>query len=120
LEGIPPAYRDAGQPVIIGGSMETGSYLLAGTPGGEQTFFSTAHGSGRTMSRTRARKLWRGRELQQEMASRGIYVRTASWPGLAEEAGGAYKDIDDVILATEQAGISRRVVRFTPVGNVKG
>jgi tRNA-splicing ligase RtcB len=54
------------------------------------------------------------------MASRGIYVRTASWPGLAEEAGAAYKDIDEVILATEKAGISKRVVRFTPVGNVKG
>ena len=88
MEGIPPVFRDSGQPVIIGGSMETGSYLLVGTPGGEQTFFSTAHGSGRTMSRTKARKLWRGRELQQEMEARGIYVRTASWPGLAEEAGG--------------------------------
>jgi tRNA-splicing ligase RtcB len=120
MPGLPACYEKAGQPVIIGGSMETGSYLLAGTPGGDQTFFSTAHGSGRTMSRTRARKLWRGRELQQEMEKRGIYVRTASWSGLAEEAGGAYKNIDDVILATEQAGISRRVVRFTPVGNVKG
>ncbi len=100
--------------------METGSYLLAGTPQGAQTFFSTAHGSGRTMSRTRARKLWRGKELQRDMEVRGIYVRTASWPGLAEEAGEAYKNIDEVILATEQAGISRRVVRFSPIGNVKG
>ncbi len=120
MEGLPSLYRETGQPVIIGGSMETGSYLLAGTPGGDQTFFSTAHGSGRTMSRTKARKLWRGRELQREMADRGIYVRTASWPGLAEEAGGAYKNIDEVILASEQAGISRRVVRFSPIGNVKG
>ena len=120
MEGIPAIYREVGQPVIIGGSMETGSYLLVGTPQGDQTFFSTAHGSGRTMSRTKARKMWRGRELQQEMEGRGIYVRTASWPGLAEEAGGAYKNIDDVILATEKAGISKRVVRFAPVGNVKG
>ncbi|HSR10254.1 MAG TPA: RtcB family protein [Thermodesulfobacteriota bacterium] len=120
MEGIPPAFAEAGQPVIIGGSMETGSYLLAGTAQGGQTFFSTAHGSGRTMSRTKARKLWRGRELQKDMEARGIYVRTASWPGLAEEAGDAYKNIDDVILATEQAGISRRVVRFSPIGNVKG
>ncbi len=120
MEGVPRSYRDVGQPVIIGGSMETGSYLLVGTPGGEQTFFSTAHGSGRTMSRTRARKIWRGRQLQQEMEGRGIYVRTASWAGLAEEAGGAYKDIDEVILATEQAGISKRVVRFIPIGNIKG
>ena len=120
MEGIPAIYREVGQPVIIGGSMETGSYLLVGTPQGDQTFFSTAHGSGRTMSRTKARKMWRGKELQQEMEGRGIYVRTASWPGLAEEAGGAYKNIDDVILATEKAGISKRVVRFVPVGNVKG
>jgi tRNA-splicing ligase RtcB len=120
MEGLPSLYREVGQPVIIGGSMETGSYLLVGTSQGDQTFFSTAHGSGRTMSRTKARRIWRGKELQQEMESRGIYVRTASWPGLAEEAGAAYKDIDEVILATEQAGISKRVVRFTPVGNVKG
>ncbi len=72
------------------------------------------------MSRTKARKIWRGQKLQREMEERGIYVRSASWPGLAEEAGGAYKNIDDVILATELAGISKRVVRFIPVGNVKG
>jgi tRNA-splicing ligase RtcB len=106
--------------VIIGGSMETGSYLLAGVSTGDQTFFSTAHGSGRTMSRTKARKLWRGEKLQRELEERGIYVRTASWSGLAEEAGGAYKDIDEVVEVGELAGISKRVVRFTPIGNVKG
>jgi tRNA-splicing ligase RtcB len=120
MEGLPARYMDVGQPIILGGSMETGSYLLVGVPEGAQTFFSTAHGSGRTMSRTKARKQWRGDKLQREMAARGIYVRTASWSGLAEEAGGAYKDIDDVIEAAERAGISKRVVRFTPVGNVKG
>ncbi len=120
MEGLPERYKRVGQPIIIGGSMETGSYLLSGTSGGDQTFFSTAHGSGRTMSRTKARKIWRGQKLQREMEERGIYVRSASWPGLAEEAGGAYKNIDDVILATELAGISKRVVRFIPVGNVKG
>jgi tRNA-splicing ligase RtcB (3'-phosphate/5'-hydroxy nucleic acid ligase) len=120
MDGIPARYKDIGQPIIIGGSMETGSYLLVGVPEGGQSFFSTAHGSGRTMSRTRARKQWRGEKLQRDMAARGIYVRTASWSGLAEEAGGAYKDIDDVIAAAEQAGISKRVVRFTPIGNIKG
>jgi tRNA-splicing ligase RtcB len=69
-EGLPQCYREVGQPVIIGGSMETGSYLLVGTPQGEQTFFSTAHGSGRTMSRTKARRLWRGQKLQREMEER--------------------------------------------------
>lgn len=117
---VPESYKTVGQPVIIGGSMETGSYLLVGTPGGAETFFSTAHGSGRTMSRTKARKRWRGEKLQREMEARGIYVRSTSWRGLAEEAGGAYKDIDEVIEASELAGISKRVVRFTPIGNVKG
>jgi tRNA-splicing ligase RtcB len=100
--------------------METGSYVLAGVPSGAQAFFSTAHGSGRTMSRTRARKLVRGSELQERMASRGILVRSASLRGLAEEAGFAYKDVDDVAAATEEAGLSRRVAHLVPVGNVKG
>ena len=119
-EEVAPRYRDIGQPVIIGGSMETGSYLLVGTGSGAQTFFSTAHGSGRTMSRTKARKLWHGKELQRDLEARGIYVRSTSWAGLAEEAGAAYKDIDEVIEATELAGISKPVARFTPIGNVKG
>jgi tRNA-splicing ligase RtcB len=117
---LPAPYRDTGQPVIIGGSMETGSYLLVGTPGGAETFFSTAHGSGRTMSRTKARKQWHGKQLQHDLEARGIYVRSTSWAGLAEEAGPAYKDIDEVIEATELAGISKPVVRFAPIGNVKG
>jgi len=117
---LPARYRETGQPVIIGGSMETGSYLLVGTSSGSGTFFSTAHGSGRTMSRTKARKLWNGKQLQRDLEARGIYVRSTSWAGLAEEAGGAYKDIDEVIAATELAGISKPVARFTPIGNVKG
>lgn len=120
MSGIPEKYKSIGQPVIIGGSMETGSYLLAGVPGGAETFFSTAHGSGRTMSRTKARKTWRGEKLQKDLENQGIYVRATSWSGLAEEAGGAYKNIDDVIAAAELAGISKRVVRFTPIGNIKG
>ena len=119
-DDLPEAYRQTGQPVIIGGSMETGSYVLAGVPSGAQTFFTTAHGSGRRMSRVKAKRLYSGRQLQQQMEARGIYVRSASYAGLAEEAGGAYKDIDEVIEATEQAGISKRVARFIPIGNVKG
>lgn len=120
MSDLPERYKDIGQPVIIGGSMETGSYLLVGVASGAQTFFSSAHGSGRTMSRTKARKTWRGETLQKEMQSRGIYVRSTSYSGLAEEAGGAYKDVDEVIEAAETAGISRRVARLTPLGNVKG
>lgn len=120
MPDLPAAYRDFGQPVIIGGSMETGSYLLVGGGGAGDTFFSTAHGSGRTMSRSKARKTWRGEKLQRELLHRGIYVRTASLSGLAEEAGGAYKDIDEVVAATAAAGLSRPVARFIPIGNVKG
>ena len=100
--------------------METGSYLLAGVESGDQTFYSTAHGSGRTMSRRQAKKRFQGKELQKSMEARSIYVRTASYSGLAEEAGAAYKDIDDVVRAAEAAGISKRVARFIPIGNVKG
>jgi tRNA-splicing ligase RtcB len=117
---LPEIYKNTGQPVILGGSMETGSYLLAGVESGSQTFFSTAHGSGRTMSRTQAKKRFQGKKLQQDMEERGIYVRTASYSGLAEEAGPAYKNIDDVVEASERAGISKRVVRLVPIGNVKG
>ncbi|WP_254566908.1 RtcB family protein [Oscillatoria sp. HE19RPO] len=120
MEGVPDRYKPYGQPVILGGSMETGSYLLAGVSTGAQSFFSTAHGSGRTMSRTKARKQWNGEQLQKDMQKQGIYIRTTSWRGLAEEAGGAYKDVDAVVKATELAGLSKRVVRLVPIGNVKG
>ena len=114
-------YKKTGQPVIIGGSMETGSYLLLGTEEAmKQTFGSTAHGSGRTMSRTQAKREIRGDKLQKDMEARGIYVRATSMEGLAEEAGSAYKNIDDVIEAVNLAGISSPVVGLKPIGNVKG
>src|SRR5690606_8428916 len=106
---------ETGQPVIIGGSMETGSYLLAGMSTGAESFYSTAHGSGRTMSRTQARKRVHGRHLARRMAERGIVVRAASWAGLAEEAGFAYKSVEAVAEATEVAGLSRRVAHLVPV-----
>jgi tRNA-splicing ligase RtcB (3'-phosphate/5'-hydroxy nucleic acid ligase) len=118
--GIPECYSKTGQPVIIGGSMETGSYLLAGMASGAETFFTTAHGSGRTMSRHQAKKSYRGDKLQRDMEARGIYVRTDSFGGLAEEAGEAYKNIDEVVEATELAGLSKRVARLVPIGNIKG
>ena len=117
---LPADYRETGQPVVIGGSLETGSYLLAGLASGAKSFFSTAHGSGRTMSRTKARKLVRGRDLLRALEQRGILVRAASLSGLAEEAGLAYKSVDEVAEATERAGLSKRVAHLVPVGNVKG
>jgi tRNA-splicing ligase RtcB len=118
---IPPAYRELGQPVIIGGSMETGSYLLLGTERAmEETFGSTAHGSGRTMSRTAAKRQVSGAELQKSMEKRGIYVKAATMEGLAEEAGMAYKDISEVVETMDRAGISLKVAALRPIGNIKG
>ena len=120
FEELPEAFRDIGQPIIIGGSMETGSHLLVGLASSSEAFFSTAHGAGRTMSREKAKHLYQGRELVEKMKARGIYVRGASMSGLAEEAGGAYKDVDEVVASAELSGLSRRVARFVPIGNIKG
>lgn len=110
-----------GQPVIIGGSMETGSYLLVGTEKAlELTFGSTAHGSGRTMSRNQAKKITSGRQLEKRMHDEGIVVKSASYAGLAEEAAVAYKNIADVVKSVSQAGISTPVASFKPIGNIKG
>jgi len=117
---LPARYRDTGQPVIIGGSMATGSWLLAGAEGSRETFATTAHGSGRRMSRGEAKRRFDGHSLRHDLESRGIAVRAASSSGLAEEAGEAYKDIDAVAAVTERAGLSRRVARLVPVGCIKG
>ncbi|MCK5140830.1 MAG: RtcB family protein, partial [Candidatus Heimdallarchaeota archaeon] len=118
---IPQEYREIGQPILIGGSMETGSYLLTGTERSmEVSFGSTAHGAGRTMSRSQAKRQVRGDLLQKQLRERGIYVKGASMPGLAEEAGFAYKDVDEVVNALKLAQISNPIVRVSPIGNVKG
>ncbi|MAG52719.1 MAG: RNA-splicing ligase RtcB [Nanoarchaeota archaeon] len=120
-ERIINTYRDLGTPIIIGGSMETGSYLLKGTKKAEEeTFGTTAHGAGRRMSRTKARKLVRGDKLQKDMEQKGIYVKGVSMAGLAEEAALAYKDIDSVIDAVNKAGISDPIIKLSPISNVKG
>jgi tRNA-splicing ligase RtcB (3'-phosphate/5'-hydroxy nucleic acid ligase) len=118
---IPTLYRDLGQPVIVGGSMETGSYLCIGTEKARlETFASTMHGSGRTMSRRAAKHKVRGSELQHDMEQRGIIVKAASMAGLAEEAGMAYKDISAVVDTMDAVGISKKVVQLRPIGNIKG
>ncbi|MEM5811762.1 MAG: RtcB family protein [Candidatus Aenigmatarchaeota archaeon] len=114
-------FRKYGQPVIVGGSMETGSFLCIGTKKAEEeTFGTTLHGSGRTMSRTKAKKMVRGEELQRKMIERGIYIKATTMSGLAEEAGFAYKNIDEVVDSMHLAGISLKVVRFKPIANIKG
>jgi tRNA-splicing ligase RtcB (3'-phosphate/5'-hydroxy nucleic acid ligase) len=116
---LPARYKNAGQPVIIGGSMGTGSWVLAGLAG-NPAFASASHGAGRAMSRKAALKHWRGRELINELAGRGILIRTISMRGAAEEAPGAYKDVDRVAEATEKAGLAKRVAFLRPKVCVKG
>ncbi|HSV95515.1 MAG TPA: RtcB family protein [Spirochaetota bacterium] len=120
MKGVPERYMPYGQPVIVGGSMETGSYLCTGTAPARESFYSTVHGSGRLMSRTQARRRFNGRDLQRSLSERGIHIRTASFSGLAEEAGGAYKDIDAVVGAAFGAGLCAPVARLVPLGSVKG
>ncbi|MER3424076.1 MAG: RNA-splicing ligase RtcB [Nitrospiraceae bacterium] len=118
---VPNLYRKIGQPVICGGSMETGSYLLVGTEQAvHETFGSTMHGSGRTMSRAQAKRTVRGEQLRKQMAERGIIVKAVSMSGLAEEAGVAYKNISEVVEAVDLAGISKKVAELRPIGNIKG
>ena len=118
---LPEKYQETGQPVIIGGSMETGSYLLVGTKKAEETTFgSTAHGSGRVMSRHKAKENVRGEDVQKRMHEKGIYVRSSSMSGLAEESGSAYKNINDVVETVHDAKISLKVAAMKPIGNIKG
>ncbi|OGW34955.1 MAG: RNA-splicing ligase RtcB [Nitrospirae bacterium GWC2_56_14] len=118
---LPREYRDTGQPVLIGGSMGTSSYILIGTDEGMKTSFGSAcHGAGRAMSRTQAGKLWQGREVVQSLATQGIIVRGHSFSGIAEEAPGAYKDVTAVVDAAHHAGLARKVVRVVPIACVKG
>jgi tRNA-splicing ligase RtcB len=113
--------RDVGQPVLIGGSMGTASYVLAGTTESESLSLSSAcHGAGRAMSRRQARKRYGGRQVVDELADRGIVIRSPSLRGVAEEAPLAYKDIDRVIDITDRAGLARKVARLEPVICVKG
>lgn len=118
---IPEALRPYGQPVLIGGTMGTASYILVGTPESEsRSFSSSCHGAGRQMSRHQATKQWRGRELIDELGHRGIIIRSPSPRGVAEEAPGAYKDVGAVVEASEKAGLSRRVARLEPLICIKG
>ncbi len=118
---VPSALRAVGQPVLIGGTMGTASYILAGTKEGMALAFGSAcHGAGRSMSRHQALKEWRGREVIDQLAGQGILVRTRSYRGVAEEAPGAYKDVSAVVDAADQASLARKVAKLTPLVCVKG
>jgi tRNA-splicing ligase RtcB len=118
---IPDALRPFGQPVLIGGSMEAGSYVLAGAPESESRAFSSAcHGAGRAMSRRQAARTWKGRQLIDKLADRGIQIRSPSMRGIAEEAPDAYKDVSEVVDAADAAGLARKVARTEPLICIKG
>lgn len=118
---LPAVFAGTGQPVLIGGSMGTDSYILVGTAEGEAASFSSAcHGAGRSMSRHQAQKRWKGRQLVDELSARGILIRSPSSRGVAEEAPGAYKNSAAVVEAAESAGLARRVARLKPMICIKG
>lgn len=120
-EAVPGTYREYGQPVLIGGSMGTASYVLAGVATGEQLAFSSAcHGAGRAMSRHQATKQWHGGQLVQELEARGVLIRSPSLRGVAEEAPGAYKSVERVVDVAQHAGLARKVARLEPLVCIKG
>jgi tRNA-splicing ligase RtcB len=116
---VPEPYRSVGQPVLVGGSMGTASYVLAGASDGV-AFSSAVHGAGRTLSRHEASRRWKGRAIVTDLASRGIIIRSPSLRGLAEEAPGAYKDISAVVDAAQAARLARKVAKLVPLACVKG
>ena len=118
---LPEGLREVGQPVLIGGSMGTSSYILAGTEESERRAYSSScHGAGRAMSRRAATKRWRGREVIKELQTRGILIRSPSLRGVAEEAPEAYKDVSRVVEAADRAGLSKKVARLEPLVCIKG
>lgn len=118
---IPASYRKIGQPIIIPGSMGTASYVLVGMKKAEElTFASTAHGAGRVMSRHAAIKAKTGEKVKEDLASKGILVKSGSMKGLAEEMPEAYKDIDEVVRVSHELGIGNLVARLKPLVVVKG
>jgi tRNA-splicing ligase RtcB len=118
---VTSAYRAVGQPVLVPGDMGTASYVLVGTSDAmEESFGSSCHGAGRTMSRTAAKKRIHGGTLRRELEERGIHVRAGSLAGLAEEAPEAYKDVDAVVEVVHGAGLARKVARLRPLAVMKG
>jgi tRNA-splicing ligase RtcB (3'-phosphate/5'-hydroxy nucleic acid ligase) len=118
---LPAHLRLTGQPVLVGGTMGTSSYILTGTAESEElTFSSAVHGAGRAMSRSQAAKQWQGRALVDWLGSKDIIVRSPSLRGVSEEAPGAYKDVAAVVDAADKAHLAAKVARLEPIICVKG
>ncbi len=120
-EEVPKKYRDLGQPVFIPGSMGTGSWILLGQPNSMNlTFGSTAHGAGRTMSRTKARRDYTESQVKKYLSDKGIEVKALTRDGLVEETPQAYKDVDSIVNVSHELGIATRVAKLVPIGVIKG
>jgi tRNA-splicing ligase RtcB len=117
---LPKDYQKVGQPVLIPGAMSSASYVLVGQETGKISFYSTAHGAGRVLSRNQALKRFRGKEVAQRMLQQGILSKCATWSVMAEEATEAYKQIDEIARVSDEAGIGKRVVRLVPIAVMKG
>ncbi len=118
---IPDDYRRVGQPILLPGSMGTATYVLAGTQKAMDTTFGSApHGAGRLMSRHAAKKKFWGETVKKELEKRRIFIKSASWKGIAEEAPGVYKDVEQVVDVSHKVGIGSKVARLKPIGVVKG
>lgn len=117
----PGCYKKIGQPVLVPGDMGRCSFIAVGTQKAmDETFGSTCHGAGRTLSRSAAKRSMRGADVVQELERRGITVKAGSISSLAEEASQAYKDVTKVMDVVHQAGISRKVAMAIPIGTIKG
>lgn len=118
---VPRAYRRIGQPVLVGGTMGTASYILHGTQKGmEETFGSAIHGAGRIMSRNQALGGVRGESIINELAKKGIIIKGHSMAGVAEEAPSAYKPVEQVVDVMHNAGVAKKVVLLRPLISIKG
>ena len=118
---IPSKYRDLGQPVLVPGSMGTASWILLGQPNSmDLSFGSTAHGAGRTMSRTKARRNYTEDDVKKSLNDKGIFIKALTRDGVVEETPQAYKDVDAVVNVSHNLGIATKVAKLVPIGVIKG
>jgi len=120
MRDLPKEFLKAGQPVLIGGSMGTSSFILVGCETGEKAFYSACHGAGRRMSRTQAKRTWFGEKVVKDLRAKGIVVKSHSYAGIAEEAPDAYKDVVEVVDSIVSAGLAKKVAMVKPLVNIKG
>ena len=121
MDEVPSKYRDLGQPVLVPGSMGTGSWILLGNENSmSKSFGSTAHGAGRMMSRSKARRNFTESEVKKSLNDKGIFIKSLTRDGVVEETPQAYKDVDSVVNVSHNLGIATKVAKLVPIGVIKG